>query len=433
MQMVTGTGNIAPPLVEPTVAMIDFADYPASSNLRRVLAVRSALFVALTALVATVHLDLPRAPLAAIVGALAAFTFASWLRVARVAQPVRDGEVAAQLVVDVVALTGGFYFCGGWTNPLVSLYLVPIAAGAVMLPRAMAWLVAFAATVGYATIAAAFVPLPHRHGPDAPAATFATHVLGMGLTFVVAAGLIAYLGTTMAASLRARAAALAHAREEILRNEQIIGVATLAAGTAHELSTPLNTIAVIASEMRDTAPSARDVDVLLAQIDICKDILRRLRAEAASPGDDLQAIGTFVDGVAEQFQLLRPAAHVAFRRSGHAPEPLIRAEPTLKQAILNLLNNAADASPGSVDVAAKWTADRLVLDILDRGAGFANVHGIEQPFAADAANDSAEGMGMGLILANATIERLGGAVHIADRSGGGAWVQVIVPLTARVA
>ena len=413
--------------------MIDIADYPASSNLRRVLSVRSALFIALTALAASVDLDLPRAPLAAIVGALAAFTFGSWLRATRIARPVRDGEVAAQLVVDVIALTGLFYFSGGWTNPLVSVYLVPIAAGAAMLPAAQAWLVAFTATAGYATVAGTFVPLPHAHGTDAPAATFATHVLGMGLTFVIAAGLIAYLGTTMAASLRARAAALAHAREEILRNEQIIGVATLAAGTAHELSTPLNTIAVIASEMRDAAPDRRDVDLLLSQIDICKGILRRLRDEAAPPGEDMQHIGAFVDGVAEQFQLLRPAAEVAFRQSGCEPEPLIRSEPTLKQAILNLLNNAADASPGCVDVAAKWTTDRLVLDILDRGAGFANVHGFEEPFAADTANEPTEGMGMGLILANATIERLGGTVHIADRSGGGAWVQVTLPLTARAA
>ena len=409
--------------------MIDFADYPASSNLRRVLSVRSTLFVALTGLVALVDLDLPRAPLAAIVGALAAFTFASWLRATRVARPVRDGEVAAQLFVDVVALTGLFYFCGGWTNPLVSLYLVPIAAGAAMLPSTLAWLVALAATAGYASIAAAYVPLPHAHGADAPATTFATHVLGMGLTFVIAAGLIAYLGTTMAASLRARAAALTHAREEILRNEQIIGVATLAAGTAHELSTPLNTIAVIASEMREAATDRRDVDVLLSQIDICKDILRRLRDEATPPSEELQPIRTFVDGVAEQFQLLRPAAAVAFHQSGCEPEPLIRAEPTLKQAILNLLNNAADASPGSVAVAAKWTVDRLVLDILDRGTGFAEVLGFEEPFEADSANASTEGMGMGLILANATIERLGGAVHIADRNGGGAWVQVTLPLT----
>jgi len=92
-----------------------------------------------------------------------------------------------------------------------------------------------------------------------------------------------------------------------------------------------------------------------------------------------------------------------------------------------LLNNAADASPRSVDVAAKWTTDRLVIDILDRGAGFAPLHGIEEPFS-DSTNDSPEGMGMGLILANATIERLGGAVHIADRSGGGAWIQVTLPL-----
>ncbi|HTO59517.1 MAG TPA: hypothetical protein VMJ74_17075, partial [Pseudomonadales bacterium] len=144
--------------------MIDFIDYPASSNMRRLLSVRSTLFAALTVLIAFVDLDLPRVPLATIVGTLAAITLTSWLRVTRVAQPVRDGEVMAQLIVDIVAMTALFYFTGGWTNPLVSLYLVPIAAGAAMLPSAMAWFVALAAMAGYALIAAVFVPLPHVHG-----------------------------------------------------------------------------------------------------------------------------------------------------------------------------------------------------------------------------------------------------------------------------
>ncbi len=267
---------------------------------------------------------------------------------------------------------------------------------------------------------------------------FTMHVLGMWLTFVIAAGLIAYFGTTMTAMLRARARALAAAREANLRNEQIIAVATLAAGTAHELSTPLGSIAVIAGELNaDASPHQRsDIELIVAQIDVCKEILRRLR-DAATPtrARAMQRIDEFIDDVRERFQLLRPTVKIEFRLDGDPPIPSISADPTLDQAILNLLNNAADASPHAVECAARWTAQQMVLDIHDRGPGFDTASRALDRYAApaDGSTETAEGMGMGLLLANATVERLGGSVHIADRDGGGTWVQVVLPLAEAAA
>jgi two-component system sensor histidine kinase RegB len=415
-----------------------FVEYPASTNLRRLLSVRSLLLVALVALVALVTLiggfALPVAPIAAIIGAQALATLLGWLRLFAPIGSVHNAEILFQLGVDIAALTGLLYFTGGWTNPLVSLYLVPIAAAAGMLPARPAWTVASAAVLCYALIAILYRPLV-REGASITG-VFTMHVVGMWLTFVIAAGLIAYFGTTMAAMLRTRAQALAAAREANLRNEQIIGVATLAAGTAHELSTPLASIAVIASELKtDAGPHQRsDIDLIIAQIDACKDILRRLR-EAATPADahEMQHIDTFIDDVRERFQLLRPTIDVAFRVDRGPPIPFIVAEPTLTQAILNLLNNAADASPQSVECTVRWTALQLVLDIHDRGGGFDSGTRAGDRYASASAvspNGTVEGigMGMGLLLANATVERLGGSVHIANREDGGAWVQVILPL-----
>ena len=196
----------------------------------------------------------------------------------------------------------------------------------------------------------------------------------MWLTFVIAAGLIAYFGTTMAATLRSRASALAAAREEILRNEQIIGVATLAAGTAHELSTPLGSIALIAGELKADAPEhRREIDLMLSQIDACKNILRRLRTAAntrAAPVDSVNRVDRFVADVRERFELLRPAVAVDFSVAGDASNRFIAAEETLRQAVLNLLDNAADVSPHAVECSAHCARDHLVLDIRDRGAGF---------------------------------------------------------------
>ena len=414
--------------------MITLVEYPASVNLRRLLTTRAMLFAALTGLMALVGhaagIGLPVWPIAATVGALAIVTLISWLRLAA-AKPVQPFELPLQFGIDIVALTALLYFTGGWTNPLVSLYLVPIAAAAAMLPARAAWIIAGVAIASYAVIAQFYRPLAPSH--DASAAAFMLHVLGMWMTFVVAAALIAYFGTTMATSLRTRARALASARETNLRNEQIIGVATLAAGTAHELSTPLSSIAVAAGELRDgaTAEQRADVDLIIGQIEACKDILRRLRAAAAAPAKgvgDTQPVDAFIDDVRERFNLLRPTVNVRFDLDGVAAAPRIAADQTLRQAVLNLLNNAADASPRSVECAAHCTERDLVLDIRDRGAGFEMAQ--DKLLESRDPNGATEGLGIGLMLANATIERLGGSVHIADRASGGASVRVKLPLTA---
>jgi two-component system, sensor histidine kinase RegB len=416
-------------------------EYPTSMNLRRLLWVRCALFTALTVLIAVVAriagYTFPLRPLAAIVAMLGAITLLGWLRLTRSKRPIRNVEILFQLGIDIAALTGVLYFTGGWTNPLVSLYLVPIAAAVAMLPARFAWAIAIVTVLCYALTAAFYQPLVSQG--DSFAGPFTLHVLGMWLTFVIAAGLIAYFGTTMAATLRSRAAALAAAREEILRNEQIIGVATLAAGTAHELSTPLGSIALIAGELQSDAPHLRrEIAVMLTQIEVCKDILRRLRDTAnprATPRDPVNRVDRFVADVRERFELLRPAAAVHFAVTGDASGRFIAADETLRQAVLNLLNNAADVSPQAVDCSAHCASDHLVLDILDRGAGFNVATGGEAAGRAStaSANGSSEGMGMGLLLANATIERLGGSVRIADRDGGGAWVRVTLPLRAGAA
>lgn len=415
---------------------IDRAEYPASTNLLRLLSVRVSLFAATMlaiGLVASVAgLELPSNAIVATLAALAATTLIGWRRAVVASRSVRNVEVLLHIGIDIAALTTLLYFTGGWTNPLVSLYLVPIAAAAVMLPRRLASIVAVATVVCYAVIARFYRPLAFESG------AFTLHMAGMWLTFVMAAALIFYLGTTMSTTLRTRALALANARETNLRNEQIIGVATLAAGTAHELSTPLSSIAVIASEMRAhaAADQRRELGLIIEQIELCKGILRRLR-DVAAPSDHTHVLGRPIDDfmadIHERFALLRPSVEVEFRCDGEQPSPLIDADPTLRQAVLNLLNNAADASPHAVDCRARWTAREATFDIRDRGTGFdARRAGSRVAIVSNATtpNVDTEGMGMGFMLANATIERLGGTVRVADREGGGTWLQVTLPLAA---
>ena len=398
----------------------------ALANLERLLGVRALLLLVVAMATLGVHfgfgLSLPLLPLLSIITALALLTLWSWWRVRRRPQRIREGELLAQLMADVVGLTAVLYFSGGWTNPLVSLYLVPIAVAVIMLDRPMTWAITVATMLGYSLLIVYHQPVvtAEHHHLDA----FTLHVAGMWLTFVLAGGLIAYFGTSMVNMLRSREQALAAEREENLRHEQIIGVATLAAGTAHELSTPLGSIAVIASELADVTDGYRreQLELLLAQVAVCRETLGRLRLTAS--GDQGAApisVVAFMEELRGRLELYRPRTRLLMSCDGQGAAPEIRPEPTLQQALLNLLDNSAAVSEQPVECRLRWRADQLEIDILDRGPGFDG--------AAVSEREQSEGMGMGLLLANATIERLGGSVSLLQRSGGGAHVAIRLPLS----
>jgi len=135
-------------------------------------------------------------------------------------------------------------------------------------------------------------------------------------------------------------------------------------------------------------------------------------------------------GALVRWRLLGPVASATFRWSGEAAAPPLVADRTLEQALLNLLNNAADASPRAVAVSARAEARRIVVDILDDGPGLTDEvrSRAGEPFFST--KRPAGGMGIGLFLANATIERLGGSVELLDRPEGGCCTRVTLPALA---
>jgi two-component system sensor histidine kinase RegB len=294
--------------------------------------------------------------------------------------------------------------------------------------------------VCYTLLLVWYVPLApeHMHHQHEEAASaFNAHVFGMWATFVLSAVLIAHFVARMASSLRERDHMLAAAREEALRNERIVALGTLAAGAAHELGTPLATMQLIADHLEaqaDQCPQfAEDVADLQAQVATCKRIISEMAARAGSARDESAAAlpaDRFLDDVVDKWRLMRPQAKSAHRWASSRPAPAIYVEPTLYQAVINLFNNAADASPEEVDIVGRADADGVVIEILDRGPGLtAEVQArAGQPFFSTKA--PGKGMGIGLFLANATIERNGGRVSIFNREGGGACTRVALPALA---
>jgi two-component system sensor histidine kinase RegB len=353
-------------------------------------------------------------------------------------QPVSEQELFASFVVEVLALTGLLYFVGGSTSPLVSLYLLPLTVAANLLRRRHTWILTLLAALCYSVLLVLFVPVePHVDHGGAPPAQFSRHVLGMWGIFIVSAALIAHYVSSLAQSLRERDRQLAQAREEALRNERIVALGVLSAGAAHELGTPLATMSVLAEDMARRhsrhAELAADVADLQTEIAHCKRILNALTqatGSARGEGGGPQCADRFLEGAIDRWQLVRPTGRAALVWRDSSPAPTLVADRTLEQALHNLLNNAADASPDGFEVAGRTEGRNVVIEILDRGPGLT---GESQARAGElffSTKGSEGGKGIGLFLANATIERYGGSVRLFNRSEGGCCTRITLPFLA---
>ncbi len=415
--------------------------------------------------------------MAAIITALAGINVLCWWRLRR-PWPVTDLELFGHIAVDAVALGGLLYFGGGSANPFVSLFLLPLTVTAAILPPAYAAAMAALTLAGYTLLMFFSVPLPPQRvdlpwlnsligattgtpsehaghmaamdhsahmdhmdhmdqgGDAAPAADsgFALHLLGMWFNFVVSAGIIAFFLARLAATLRERDRELAAAREEALRNEQILALGTLAAGAAHQLGTPLSTMAVVIRELEldhgQDAELCTDLALLRRQVDSCKNLISQLLSTAGRPRGESGAavpVDQVLADLVDKWRLLRPQTQLTTSWDGEQPPPRILAEPTLEQALLNLLDNAADASPGEVALEARWDRQGCVIEILDRGPGLAGstAQKIGQPFFTTKRDKG--GIGIGLFLSNATLERFGGKVELFNRDDGGARTRITLP------
>jgi two-component system sensor histidine kinase RegB len=377
-------------------------------------------------------LPLPLGPLWAIIGSLAAVNLLTWLRL-RSAKVVSNAEFFLQLTMDVLALTALLYLTGGATNPFAWLFLLPLIIAAGTLPKAHTWAMAVLTTLCYSGLMVAYVPFPYPK--LAHDSGFGLHVVGMWIGFVLCAGLVAYFVVGMADALRRRDRSLARAREQALRDERVVALGTLAAGAAHELGTPLSTVSMLAAELEEDYSGARFGDlhaklgVLSAQVKRCRQALSVISASAGEPRLE-GGCGVLVDDYLEQlvneWHQARPGVDLRYRFRGDGSAPWILAERTLSQAILNILDNAADASPQFVELKGTWDHERLVIEVGDQGDGInaeLGAHNGQRPFTTKPG-----GLGLGLFLAHAAIGRFGGQVTLTNRSEGGALTRVTLPL-----
>lgn len=400
--------------------------------LQRLFWLRNLAVAGQVASIAGVHygfgMPLPLAPMFTVAGLLALMNLVAWLRLRR-PWPASEPEVFSHLGVDIVALVVQLYFSGGYTNPFVSLLLLPVILAATALSARFAWLTALITAAAYTLLIFFHFPLPAPPGLDA----FNLHLWGMWFNFAVSAALVVWFVVRLAASLRRRERELADARERSVRDAGIFALGMQAAGAAHELSTPLATIAMVSQELQEEYGNdpelAGPIQTLRQQAERCKTLLTRLTVDAGAGREPApRLLDLWLDETIEHWRLMRPAIVAKVGLYGPRPAPRIRPDPILAQALVSLYNNAADASPAEVEIEAEWDAGQLQVRVLDRGPGL----NAEQAALAgrQAIGSKDKGRGVGLLLTHAGVEHLGGTAVLAAREGGGSVASVSVPLAA---
>jgi two-component system sensor histidine kinase RegB len=377
-----------------------------------------------TIAVATLGLGvaLPLRHMAALLAALAAFNIVSHLRW-RTQREVTNGELFVALLVDVGMLTGQLYLSGGATNPFAFLYLLQVTLGAVLLRAWSTWTILGVTTVCLAGLALWADPLLLPHTAEGSLAD--PYVDGLLICFLLNAALLVVFISRIGRNLRERESRLASLRQRAAEEEHIVRMGLLASGAAHELGTPLSTLAVILGDWRRMEPFRSNPDLLQevgemqAQVQRCKKIVSGILLSTGGPRGESSAQTTvrrFLDDVVAQWQQARPSSALEYDNRFTPDLPMV-ADSALQQMVGNVLDNALEASPAWLRLEARREEENLVLAVVDAGPGFAAKMLAEfgKPYQS---GKSQPGRGLGLFLVVNVARTLGGSVHARNRPPG---------------
>lgn len=367
--------------------------------------------------------SLPWSVLAVILGALVLLNAITFIRL-RQGHSVGSFEVAAQLFADLAAFTFVLYFTGGVTNPFVSLYLPLLGLAAALLPWAQVAVLALFSVVAYTVLMGNYIPLVLANPDDG----VHFHLVGMWLNFLVSVLILVGFVARLSSSIRNRDQALGRAQQRLTSESRLAALGNQAASIAHQLGTPVSTIATIVSDWKnDPAMHAqvREMNILSAQVQSITDTLGQLRAQIeVNPryNADAQFINPseWLQATLSVWRTRNPQHEVRLMPSiaSIAGEFKVRKE-LLELGLVTLLDNAAQSQQRAcvgepLQVGMQCDHESLTLFVNDAGGG------IDAELLPKIGQQlfQANGQGMGLFLLANLLEREGGKLSLRNLNPG---------------
>ena len=394
--------------------------------------------------------DLLVTPLLAMVALTASTNIGFWSAIRRGTSrrsPRRQLHMLGGLMLlDLLVLTSMLAVTGGTTNPFAIFYFVNLALGGVLLPTRWAWLLAGVAVLAFGGLRCVYWPIEILEPAGTAAGLFGDHRpwrlvdAGLLIAFAGCAAVIVWFTTRLTSELIRSEAARRRGEEFRARNEKLEALGTLAAGAAHELATPLSTIAVVAKELErevargDASPeTVADIELIRGEVDRCRSILDRMSMRSGEAPGEAPAEMPVADLIEEVLKELPARDRVSTDYQYAAATATLTAPRTaLSQVLRAVVQNGIDASAvdddalpvrivvgpalGGVEIAIHDQGTGMLPDVLQRAG---------EPFFTT--KSPGKGMGLGLFLARSVIERLGGELNIESQSGTGSTVRVSLP------
>ena len=377
---------------------------------------------------------------------LAVIALSAWLNLfLKVRYPsslrLRGSTAALLLAYDLIQLTALLYLTGGLQNPFAILVLVPVMISATALAPRLTVVLGALAMASVSLLAVLHLPLPWHTAE--PITLPILYVSGVWLSLVSAVLFMGIYAFRVAEESRQLADALAATELVLAREQHLSALDGLAAAAAHELGTPLATIALVAKELERELPAdsphADDVALLRSQSQRCRDILGKLTSLSTQTDKllDRLPISHLVAEVVEPHQ--GAGVEIEVKVGGDGPEPVGRRNPAVLYGVGNLLENAVDFADGKVEITASWDAATLSVVIADDGPGFAAdvIDHIGEPYVTtrgrnDDEDHEAGGLGLGFFIAKTLLERSQARVELSNRPNPahGAVVRIVWPRSA---
>jgi len=347
-----------------------------------------------------------------------------------------EATLGATFALDTVCLTSVLALTGGPMNPFSLLYLVQIALSAMVLHKIWTWSLGVLSTACFGLLFFVHIPIAgfegHRTGPG-----LSPHLVGMWIAFAVAAILITFFTGKIADTLRRREREVLALQTRVAKNERLASLVTLAAGAAHELGTPLGTIAIVSRELeryalqvRDNQPVLEDARLIRSEVERCRVILERMSAQGAEPMGETPVEIEVRELLQQVLNRLPESSRGALVvETDHGVTAVLPANATA-QAVGALVQNAIDANVNGRPIALGFRNSGGFIDITvrDEGSGMDpdTVRHIAEPFFTT--KEPGKGMGLGTFLVRVFAERLGGRLFFSSLPGRGTTATLQLPL-----